>query len=90
MPQMTQSYNRYSYCMNNPTSFTDPTGNDIWGWLTGGLSNMVPSLDHALNRFGNWIQHNWKTVVVVAAVIGESTGVKSQQSVRPRSGRQRG
>jgi len=25
-PNFTQSYNRYSYCMNNPVKFTDPSG----------------------------------------------------------------
>jgi hypothetical protein len=36
------AFNRYSYCMNNPTSFVDPSGNKWWHWLvadvlTGGL-----------------------------------------------------
>ena len=25
-PDFTQNYNRYSYCMNNPVMFSDPTG----------------------------------------------------------------
>jgi RHS repeat-associated protein len=25
-PDFTQSYNRYSYCMNNPLKYTDPSG----------------------------------------------------------------
>ena len=30
-----QSYNRYSYCVNNPLRFTDPTGFDYWGDVGG-------------------------------------------------------
>lgn len=26
LPDNTQSYNRYSYCLNNPLRYTDPTG----------------------------------------------------------------
>ncbi len=33
-PSFTQSLNRYSYCLNNPLKFTDPTGNKWnWNWL---------------------------------------------------------
>ena len=33
-PDFTQSYNRFSYCLNNPLLYTDPTGNSfIFGWL---------------------------------------------------------
>ncbi|RKD92654.1 FG-GAP-like repeat-containing protein [Mangrovibacterium diazotrophicum] len=33
-PGFTQSFNRYSYCLNNPLKFTDPSGNKWkWKWL---------------------------------------------------------
>ncbi|MDL2231021.1 endonuclease, partial [Bacteroidales bacterium OttesenSCG-928-L19] len=43
MPNFTQSYNRYSYCLNNPLMYTDPSGefvitflvNAIIGWSKG-------------------------------------------------------
>ncbi len=35
-PNNTQSYNRYSYCVNNPLKYTDPSGN-IWGQVLAGL-----------------------------------------------------
>jgi RHS repeat-associated protein len=51
-PGNTQSYNRYSYCLNNPLKFTDPSGEAIpafmlwpisWGgnWLIGGLDRWL-------------------------------------------------
>ena len=41
-PDFSQSYNRYSYCLNNPLIYTDPTGEKWWHLvlgdvLTGGL-----------------------------------------------------
>jgi RHS repeat-associated protein len=32
-PNFTQSYNRYSYCVNNPLKFTDPSGNSSYGYM---------------------------------------------------------
>jgi len=43
-PDFTQSFNRYSYCLNNPLIYTDPSGELFWiipniGWSKkGGLS----------------------------------------------------
>ena len=31
-PGSTQSYNRYSYCLNNPLKYTDPSGNNQTPW----------------------------------------------------------
>lgn len=44
-PENTQSYNRYSYCFNNPLKYTDPTGwegepHDLPPWVTN--SNWRP------------------------------------------------
>lgn len=38
----TQNYNRYSYCLNNPVAYTDPSGDFIWaipfiGFSEGGI-----------------------------------------------------
>ncbi len=50
-PSFTQSYNRYSYVLNNPLKYNDPTGElplwALWGiatagnWLFGGLDNWL-------------------------------------------------
>jgi hypothetical protein len=47
-PEYTQSYNRYSYCWNNPLKYTDPTGMGV---------NDVNELDEVVvygNRSNNW------------------------------------
>lgn len=46
MPDFTQSFNRYSYCLNNPLRYTDPTGeyfgiDDLIAALIGGTVNLV-------------------------------------------------
>ena len=50
-PSFTQSYNRYSYVLNNPLKYNDPTGElpgwALWGiatagnWLFGGMDNWI-------------------------------------------------
>ena len=50
MPGFTQSFNRYSYCLNNPLIFTDPSGEAVWmlwpaswagNWVLGGLDKWL-------------------------------------------------
>ena len=43
IPDFTQSYNRYSYCMNNPVMFNDPDGDTHYSHLSGvqGLYSMT-------------------------------------------------
>ena len=43
-PYMSQNYNRYSYCLNNPLRYTDPTGEKLkwWQWALIGLGIADP------------------------------------------------
>jgi RHS repeat-associated protein len=41
-PAFSQSFNRYSYCLNNPLKYTDPDGEWVWivvGAVVGGVIN---------------------------------------------------
>ena len=44
MPDFSQSFNRYSYCLNNPLKYTDPSG-EFWhlviGAAIGGFFNLI-------------------------------------------------
>lgn len=48
-PYNSQNYNRYSYCLNNPLKYTDPSGEYIWilpniGWSKEGGFNLGISI----------------------------------------------
>ena len=47
-PADPQCFNRYSYCLNNPLKFVDPSGNEvaIGGVTTGDLENWVDNMDY--------------------------------------------
>ena len=53
-PNLPLNYNRYTYCMNNPLLYTDPTGNkwyEPWTWsLKRGWDNVWKGLDN----FAKW------------------------------------
>jgi RHS repeat-associated protein len=37
-PDFTQNFNRYSYCLNNPLRYTDPSGELTWNDVIAGIS----------------------------------------------------
>ena len=43
MPDYTQNFNRYSYCLNNPLKYTDPTG-EIFGTIFGVISDLFNNI----------------------------------------------
>ncbi len=64
-PDFTQSFNRYSYCMNNPVMYNDPDGEflklSMWGLAFVGdfISNVVNGIDNPVQNAWN----NAKTIV---------------------------
>jgi RHS repeat-associated protein len=63
-----QALNRYSYCVNNPLSYTDPSGYSFFSKIKKAIKNVVKSAV-------NWVKDNWKILVTtaVAIVVGTLT-----------------
>lgn len=75
MPDFSQNFNRYTYCLNNPLIYTDPSGE--WNWLVGGLGFVFGYVSHGLTS-GNW---GWEALgngVLTGAMwgVGYTSGVK--------------
>lgn len=58
MPDFSQSFNRYSYCINNPLKYNDPDGEFwhlIFGAILGGTMNLImnaPNVDNFWEGLG--------------------------------------
>jgi len=76
MPTSTQSFNRYSYCLNNPLKFVDTTG-ESWllpiaiGAVIGAYTGA--SIHSHTAAFWNWKSDAWKGAIT-GAYIGASIG----------------
>jgi RHS repeat-associated protein len=66
-PDNTQSFNRYSYCLNNPLKYVDPDGN-FWHIVIGAAVGGV------LNLWGNWDNCDGFWQGFVAFCVGAGTG----------------
>jgi hypothetical protein len=50
-----QTWNRYTYCLNNPLRYIDPSGLDAWDQLTSEEQSLVDSrIQH--NQVDNWVK----------------------------------
>ena len=61
MPDLSQNFNRYSYCLNNPLKYTDPDGEIFWT-IFNGIKNFlrntfVKSWSQGINAWTNG--DNW-------------------------------
>ena len=59
VPDFTQSYNRYSYCLNNPLQYVDPSGEFAWipivvGAAIGTVQGAIMASQNA-NSAGEWV-----------------------------------
>lgn len=78
-PKNSQSYNRYSYVLNNPLSYTDPSGyffNKLFKKLNKALGDFAPFVAIAIGVLaGPWAaQGFWNAALVGFASGGVATG----------------
>ena len=70
LPDFSQSFNRYSYCLNNPLKYTDPSG-ELFGiddiifiaamaYIGGTQANLSHSINNGTNPF-NPLAWNWRS-----------------------------
>jgi hypothetical protein len=71
MPEFTQAFNRYSYCLNNPLSYTDPSGNlynPVYDKYGNHLGNTSEGFVGAPLVYSGTDKHDWKSMTAKAAV----------------------
>lgn len=90
MPDNSQNFNRYSYCLNNPLKYTDPSGELAWfipviaGAVIGAYTGA--SIQSGTAAFWNWKSDAWKGAIaggIIGATIGY--GVSSALTTAPSS-----
>lgn len=60
LPDFSQSFNRYSYCLNNPMKYTDPEGNFFIGTIISAITDFIGNL---FNHGFNVSQYDWDRTV---------------------------
>lgn len=81
-PDNSQNFNRYSYCLNNPLKYNDPSG-EFWEWvIAGAIMGAIQSGTMAeMNEGKNFWSGAWKGAIVgagsAAAGMGVGTAVSS-------------
>ena len=73
-PDDSQSFNRFSYCLNNPLKYTDPTG-EVW-WVPIAIGAAIFSVgntiahakNHDLHKVGDYFKYFFQGAVVGAVV----------------------
>ncbi len=78
-PENSQNFNRYSYCLNNPLKYTDPTGEFVWWpvitfastFAVGNLSTHLAAGD--VKNFGQGVK-----MFAQGAIVGATLGAGAQ------------
>ena len=67
-----QSYNRYSYLMNNPLNATDPSGyflSKLFKKIKNVFKKIVRTVVKVVRKVVSFVKENWKMVVSVAIMV---------------------
>jgi len=67
-PENGQNYNRYTYVLNNPLSYSDPSGY-FFKKLFKSIGKFFKSIGKVFKKIGKWIKENWRTIVMVVVAI---------------------
>ncbi len=67
-PYNPQSLNRYSYCLNNPLIYVDPSGHfwglgEFWDSLKGLLGQTWQEITDAFTKIGSWSRENLPGII---------------------------
>lgn len=76
-PFLTQSYNRYSYCLNNPLKFTDPTGDFFWFMFAGAAIGSYVGKSMQTDNWKPFDLKSWEDGLqgaVIGGIAGASIG----------------
>lgn len=82
MPDLSQNFNRYSYCLNNPLRYVDKNGEFFWtpiiiGAVVGGVTNFMAHWDDIHNTKGwnsLWKSLGYIGVGAAAGALGGAAG----------------
>ncbi len=67
-PYNSQNYNRYTYVLNNPVSYTDPSGY-FFKKIFKKIKKLFKKVGRALKKVGKWIKENWRTIVAIVIAV---------------------
>lgn len=78
MPGATQAFNRYSYCLNNPLIYTDPSGELAW-WIPVAIFSAAGAgymgyESSGTCEFWQWEGEDW-TAAGIGAIAGAGLGL---------------
>ncbi|MGI6310742.1 MAG: RHS repeat-associated core domain-containing protein [Bacteroidales bacterium] len=88
LPDFTQNFNRYSYCLNNPLKYTDPSGELVWfvpviaGAVIGSYLGGAIASDNWNPVSKQYWQDGWKGAIV-GGLLGATAGAMFSAAMAP-------
>jgi RHS repeat-associated protein len=81
-PLNPQSLNRYSYCINNPLRYTDPSGHGIGSLFSSIVKTITSTVTNVVNTITTTVQSTYNTVSTSVATAANTvtTSVKTAAS----------